>query len=426
LPEVDHVVVSKKADSGRIGRTTKLWLKVFLVSLVTISVGGQFLDQSVSTKPVADGRNSSPRTAVAKAAAPTFPAPSKTPVMIQGKPISPVNSSPIPDNPVITLPEAGIAQLAYNMPLQDVPQSRDRKLDGVIDEVVAFAQQQGLPTESLSISLVDLSHNRKAAYQEKVMRFPASVVKLFWMVELYSGIERGTVSPDYGQHDLQSGCKLPICRMIQDSDNESASKVVDVLTNTISSKSDIQSAAEYQTWAQRREGLDIYFQRSGYEGISLKHKNFPIPYLGLDRPQGADLQLRGSDPSQPIRNRISTAQATKLMQDIVTGRAVSPRASATMMQLLTRYDLQTGEWKAKEYDPIEGFFGESLPTDTYLASKVGWTSDSRQEVAYIKSSDGRAEYILTIFADDPKYAKDWKVFPKISKLVFDRMQNANS
>jgi hypothetical protein len=110
----------------------------------------------------------------------------------------------------------------------------------------------------------------------------------------------------------------------------------------------------------------------------------------------------------------------------VTGRAVSPRASATMMQLLTRYDLQTGEWKAKEYDPIEGFFGESLPTDTHLASKVGWTSDSRQEVAYIKSSDGRAEYILTIFADDPKYAKDWKVFPKISKLVFDRMQNANS
>jgi Beta-lactamase enzyme family len=420
------MITTGKTNPRRFGRNTKLGLKVFLVSIITVSVGGQILDQTVASKPTVNTGKATPKIATAKTSQMSAPVPTPMLVPTQGKPSTPASPSLIPDNPIINMPGSASAQIAYNAPLQDTPQSRSQELDGVVNEVVAFAQQQGLPTESLSISLVDLSHNRKAAYQEKVMRFPASVVKLFWMVELYSGIERGTVSPDYGQHDLQSGCKLPICRMIQDSDNESASKVVDVLTNTTSSKSDIQSAAEYQTWAQRREGLDIYFQRSGYEGISLKHKNFPIPYLGLDRPQGADLQLRGNDPSQPIRNRISTAQATKLMQDIVTGRAVSPRASATMMQLLTRYDLQTGEWKAKEYDPIEGFFGESLPTDTYLASKVGWTSDSRQEVAYIKSSDGRAEYILTIFADDSKYAKDWKVFPKISKLVFDRMQNANS
>lgn len=48
-------------------------------------------------------------------------------------------------------------------------------------------------------------------------------------------------------------------------------------------------------------------------------------------------------------------------------------------------------------------------------------SESRQEVAYIATQDGKAAYILVIFADAPAYGDDWEIFPAISRFVFNQM-----
>lgn len=206
--------------------------------------------------------------------------------------------------------------------------------------------------------------------------------------------------------------------MIQKSDNESASRVIDWLTGTTSGLSLEDEALNI--WLQKRKPLSKFFEVAGYEGIDISQKNFPIPYLKLDLPEGCDLQIRGN-LSRPIRNQVTTKQAARLMSEIVAGEAVSQQASQEMLQLLTR-DLQPEIWKEERYNSIEGFLGESLPLDNaYLNSKVGGTFDSRQEVAYIRSKDAKATYILVIFADAPAYGNDWKIFPKISRLVFDRM-----
>ncbi|AIE74548.1 Beta-lactamase superfamily protein [Synechocystis sp. PCC 6714] len=68
-------------------------------------------------------------------------------------------------------------------------------------------------------------------------------------------------------------------------------------------------------------------------------------------------------------------------------------------------------------------FGESLPTDIEFVSKAGWTSQTRQETAYIATMDGKTKYILTVFAEDPDYSKDKTIFPAISKKVFELMSN---
>jgi len=132
--------------------------------------------------------------------------------------------------------------------------------------------------------------------------------------------------------------------------------------------------------------------------------------------------MRGAS-KKPIRNKISTQQVARLMYEIFTGRAISTEYSQNLQQWL-KWDLSSSYWKNLDpntgsFNPIRTFFGESLPTNIYFASKAGWTSSTRQEVAYI--SDGRAAYILAVFAEDRAYAQNRKIFPQISRLVFERI-----
>ena len=326
--------------------------------------------------------------------------------------VAPVSPLPVTAQPQDSDP----SELVYNV-TQSANLSESDRLQAVVAEVVDWVDRRGLPPEQLSVSLIDLNTNSYAAYQDEEHRFPASISKLFWMVELYAWIENGILPAEYGQFDINT-CKTNICEMIQDSDNEAASRIVDLLTNT-RSEQDLTGEALGQ-WRNQRQLLNRFFQGAGYDGIDISQKNFPIPYLGLDGPEGADLAIRGN-PAHPIRNMVTSSHAARLMYEIATKQAVSPNASDQMLTLLTRYDLATGEWREKEYDPIQGFLGESLPPDVKLASKVGWTSESRHEVAYIKTPDGSAEYILVVFAEDSAYGADWQIFPEISSLVFDRM-----
>jgi beta-lactamase class A len=106
------------------------------------------------------------------------------------------------------------------------------------------------------------------------------------------------------------------------------------------------------------------------------------------------------------------------MYDIYTKQSISPLASTKMAYLLTR-DLNPKAWRNIDANPIEGFLGESLPLDIYYGSKVGYTSRSRQEVAFVRTLNDKAIYILAVFGDDPAYAKNEEVFPKMSRYIFD-------
>ena len=163
---------------------------------------------------------------------------------------------------------------------------------------------------------------------------------------------------------------------------------------------------------------------AGYENLNISQKTFPIPYLKLYSPQGRELQMR-QNPNQPIRNKITTKQTSRLMYEIVKHQAVSSDKSSKMLELLS-IDAATRIKNKVNKDPnifntVRGFFSESLPNDIYFAAKAGWTSEFRGETAYIVTSDKKTEYILTIFAEDYSYAHDWNIFPQMSRLVFDNM-----
>ncbi|MEN9207964.1 MAG: serine hydrolase [Gloeomargarita sp. GMQP_bins_14] len=267
-------------------------------------------------------------------------------------------------------------------------------LQAVVQQMVAWVQARGLPTAALSITLMDVSRPETpqiAGYQQQELRYPASVVKLFWLVMFLA----------YQQAGLLTGEAVPIAEltaMMQLSSNDAASRVVDALTGTESGKA--LGPAEFAQWKQKREQINHFFRGAGYGYLNLMHKNFPI--YGYEEPWGREWQLRGGD-QQPSRNRLTTWQTARLLYEIYTLQAVSPTASQKIQDWITRTS------------PLPGFLGANLPPDAQVLGKEGHTSTCRHDGVIIRRSDGRMAFILVVFGDDPAYSADEEFLPELAR-----------
>ena len=309
----------------------------------------------------------------------------------------------------------GILPLTYNV-LAPPPFKQNQKLQETVNNIVNLVQSKGLPVNRFSVSLVDLSSSEccaYASYSDREPRFPASVTKLFWMVYLYGQYQAG-VLPE-GTVPAKK-----LSKMIQDSDNESASFIVDTITATEPGENLPPDAIE--NWLQKRYALNLFFEKSGYSTINISQKLFPTDYIKNDNPTGRELQIRGGDESNPIRNYITTYNVARLLFEIHTYQSISKKSSEKMKSLLRR-DLHKVAWKDKPFNAIEGFLGESLPENAFFASKMGWNSNTRNDAAIIESSDGKYKYILVVFGDDPSFYKDKTIYPEISRIVYKQMTN---
>ncbi len=326
-----------------------------------------------------------------------------------------VSSPTASASPVKVSENIDTSKLAYNITTS--PRfTQSEQLQNIVDEVVDLAKEQKFATQPLSITLIDIKTGETAGYQQEKLRYPASVVKLFWMVYLYDQIEKGILS----EADFTKNLDL----MIKKSDNEAASKIVDKITKT-QYQENIQEE-EYKNWKYKRLQINQYFQQAGYDDINVSQKTFPIPSLGLSKPEGSELKLR-ENLQKPIRNKISTQQVARLLYEIYKNQSVSVISSPKMAQLLT-IDSKTRNIKKDDknsisFNPVRGFLSASLPDDVYFSGKAGWTSNSRNDAGIIATPDGKAAYILVVFADDKAYASDWDLFPQISQLVLQQMTN---
>jgi len=336
---------------------------------------------------------------------------SEAPIPTPESSVSPTLIPPyVPPAPEPTPEDLGFA---YNVRRQPY-QRYSSQLQEIVDELVNIAEEKGLPTGPLSISLIDVSNqdiHTFAGYQSQVLRYPASVSKLFWMAAFYGAVEEGLIDDESKFHgDLRS--------MMQKSHNDSASKILDAITD---SKSGVKLEGEkLNAWLEKRKSVNEFFQKAGYQGLIVSTKNYPRYSPSQTGPVGRDRQLR-KENGKFLRNLISTDHASRLMYEIYTRQAVSPKFSTRMAYLLTR-DLTPEVWQNDPYNGVKGFLAESLPpSSVYFGSKVGFTSKHRMDVAFVRTLDDRAIYILAIFAEDAAYATDEEIFPKLSRHVYDRM-----
>ncbi len=231
--------------------------------------------------------------------------------------------------------------------------------------------------------------------------YPASVVKLFYLVAVHEWLEKGM---------LQTGSELERAMgdMIVDSSNDATSLVIDMLTGTTSGPE--LPAGPFATWKSQRNIVNRYFQslgRSEMETINVNQKTWG------DGPYGRERAFLGE--LMENRNMLTTNATALLLHSIVGGVAVSAARSQAMMALMKR-SLNQGELPAQLENQVTGFLGAGLPQDTQLWSKAGWTSQVRHDAAYIELP-GQQPYLLVVFVQGRAHSQNQAILPFISQQI---------
>lgn len=254
-----------------------------------------------------------------------------------------------------------------------------------------------LTADNLAISVVNLTEPdavSRADYHGEASFFPASLVKLFFMVETFH------------QRHMTPEIERALREMIRVSDNDAAAFLLDVLTDTASGSE--LDRASLEQFIDRRRRVNRYFASLGYDiNAMLKPWSFG--------PFGRDMQAMGEKLVN--RNRASANSIASLLLWIVRRHAISPQASDAMMGLLERPLAPT----RPDENQVAGFLGEGLPAGTRLWSKEGDTSEVRHDSAYVELPDGR-KLIIVILTRGA--ADDKTLLPSIGKRLIADLHGA--
>src|SRR5213082_1599116 len=252
--------------------------------------------------------------------------------------------------------------------LNKTPSLQDLVNDAAHAALTKFADKK-LTESQLSITLIDLrdpQHPVTAGFRGNERVYPASVVKLFYLVAVHRWLEDKKIQET-------DELKRAVHDMIVDSSNEATQYVVDVLTQTTGGFE--LPPKEMEEWQNKRNAVNRYYASLGYTNINTNQKTFCEDAYGRERVS------RG--PKGENRNKLTTDAVARLLSEIATGRAVNAARSAQMMELLKRD--YTGTSKDND-DQGYGFSGIALQgmTGVKLWSKAGWTSTTRHDAAYLE------------------------------------------
>ena len=249
------------------------------------------------------------------------------------------------------------------------------------------------------------------SYRGNKRIYPASVVKLFYLVAIYEWLNNSMVT-------TSAELERAIADMIVDSSNDATSLVVDVLTGTSSGPE--LPTGPFETWKYQRNMVNRYYQSLGWPeliNINVNQKTW------CDGAYGRERIFVGK--SGENRNMLTTNAVARLLHSIVGGVAVSADASNKMMTLLqrdtSRKTLQPGE----EENQVNGFLGEGIPETAKLWSKAGWTSAARHDSAYIEVPQ-QQPYLLVVFTEGKDNSQNREILPFISAQFSQALSTLNS
>src|SRR4028119_1899570 len=243
---------------------------------------------------------------------------------------------------------------------------------------------------------------RGFSYRGVERMYPASVVKLFYLVAIEERLETGMTQPS-------AELDRAIRDMIVDSSNDATALVLDILSGTTSGPE--LPAGPFETWKFQRNIVNRYFQSLGWqelESINVNQKTW------CDGPYGRERAFLGE--LMENRNMLTTNATARLLHSIVGGVAVSSQRSQAMMNLIKRSlnpeDLNSDD----DENQVTGFLGGGLPAESRLWSKAGWTSQVRHDAAYIELPQ-QQPYILVVFIEGKAHSGNLAILPFISKQV---------
>ncbi|HEU4835263.1 MAG TPA: serine hydrolase [Pyrinomonadaceae bacterium] len=267
-----------------------------------------------------------------------------------------------------------------------------------------FADKK-LQESELSITLIDIRDPKRpltASFRGNERVYPASVVKLFYLVAAHRWLEDKKIEQT---PELTRAIK----DMIVDSSNEATQYVLDVITHTTGGYE--LPPKEMEEWQYQRNAVNRYFSSLGYTNINVNQKTFCEDAYGRERVS------RG--PNGENRNKLTTDATARLLMEIVTGKVANPARTAAMMELLKRE--YTGTSNDND-DQGHGFTGMALQgrEGFRLWSKAGWTSTTRHDVAYVEMPDG-GKFVLATFTSN--HSNDREIIPTVARVVIDGLKD---
>jgi hypothetical protein len=292
-------------------------------------------------------------------------------------------------------PPAATGAIAHSDRLQAV-------VDHAASQALAKFAAKHLATNQLAVTLVDLRDPQRPAqgsYRGGEQVYPASVVKLFYLVAVHRWLEDGKLKDS---EELRRGMR----DMIVESLNEATGYLVDCLTGTTSGPE--LSPSEMGEWYYKRNAVNRYFASLGYSHINVNRKPW------CEGPYGREMQsVRMHQPNH--RNWLTTDATARLLTEIVTGKAVSAQRCSEMRKLLKR-DPSPGT--GEKSDQAHAYTALGLPAGAKLWSKAGWTNQARHDAAYVELPCG-AKFVLVTFTDD--HAGERDIIATIARSVVEAM-----
>jgi hypothetical protein len=236
--------------------------------------------------------------------------------------------------------------------------------------------------------------------------YPASVIKLFYLVAIHEWIVQDMIQPT---PELDRAVR----DMIVDSSNDATSLVMDMLSGTTSGPE--LPPGPFETWKYQRNIVNRYLQSLNWEElatINANHKTW------CDGAYGREQAFLGE--ARENRNMLTTEATARLLHSIIGGVAVSAERSQAMMALMKR-SLHPADLAADPENQVIGFLGAALPQSATLWSKAGLTSTVRHDAAYVELSDA-LPYQLIVFTEGKEHSTSEAILPFISQRVTEAMQ----
>ena len=233
--------------------------------------------------------------------------------------------------------------------------------------------------------------------------YPASVVKLFYLVAVHEWLAQNMISP-------AAELDRAVRDMIVDSSNDATSLVVDVLTGTTSGPE--LPPGPFATWQQQRNIVNRYFQSLGWpelDTINANQKTWCDGAYGRERAFLGELMDN--------RNALTTEATARLLHSIVGGVAVSGQRSQAMMALMQR-SLDPAALAADPENQVTGFLGAGLPQSASLWSKAGETSTVRHDVAYVELPH-LLPFLLVVFTEGKDHSRNTAILPFVAQQAVE-------
>lgn len=232
-------------------------------------------------------------------------------------------------------------------------------------------------------------------------RYPASVVKLVYLVAAEAWIQRRLVDDD-------PELRRALADMVRDSGNDATGLVVDLLTGTTSGPA--LPPERHRHWVRQRELVNNWLAGLGWpdlQGCNACQKTWG------DGPYGRERVFYGERLEN--RNRLSTDATARVLEAVMASELVSPPACGRMRELLAR-SLDPRERAADPENQVDGFLGAGLPLRARLWSKAGWMSQARHDAAYVEA-DSADPFLLVVFSEGERCAADETLLPEIARAV---------